>query len=57
MSGTGSSNGRYGAGEILRRRLIPRLPDAPADALLTDDGENFDPAKAWAIIGRTDRTH
>ena len=26
-----NSNGRYSAGEILRRRILPRLLDAPAE--------------------------
>ena len=50
-----NSNGRYSAGEILRRRMIPRLLDAPADALLTDAGDTFDPARAWALMMRNEK--
>ncbi|MCY4466324.1 MAG: mandelate racemase/muconate lactonizing enzyme family protein [Chloroflexi bacterium] len=45
-----NSNGRYSQSGLLRDRFIPRLLDAPPDALLTDAGENFDPAKAWDIM-------
>lgn len=45
-----TSNGRYSAGEILRRRIIPRLLDAEPAELLNDDGTNFDPARAWNIM-------
>ncbi|MGV2406659.1 UNVERIFIED_CONTAM: hypothetical protein O8I47_08960, partial [Campylobacter lari] len=45
-----NSNGRYSAGDILRRRIIPRLLDAPADQIVTDDGTNIDPTKAWDFL-------
>ncbi|MCY4146415.1 MAG: mandelate racemase/muconate lactonizing enzyme family protein [Chloroflexi bacterium] len=45
-----NSNGRYSQSGLLRDRFIPRLLNAPPDALLTDDGDNFDPAKAWDIM-------
>ncbi|WP_285189404.1 MULTISPECIES: mandelate racemase/muconate lactonizing enzyme family protein [unclassified Rhodococcus (in: high G+C Gram-positive bacteria)] len=41
-----NSNGRYSAGEILRRRIIPRLLDATPDSLLDAEGE-LDPTIAW----------
>jgi len=44
------SNGRYGQSGILRERLIPRLLAAPPEALLTEDGRNFDPFRAWQVI-------
>ena len=34
-----NSNGRYSAAGILRRRILPRLLDAPAEDLLDEDGE------------------
>ena len=43
------SNGRYSAGEILRRRIIPRLLDAAPEELLADDGQ-LDPTRAWDIM-------
>jgi D(-)-tartrate dehydratase len=50
-----NSNGRYSAGEILRRRMIPRLLAAPAEDLLTEDGTTFDPAKAWEFLMRNEK--
>jgi L-alanine-DL-glutamate epimerase-like enolase superfamily enzyme len=44
-----NSNGRYSAGEILRRRAIPRLLDADPDALLDEAGD-LDPTRAWDIM-------
>lgn len=41
-----NSNGRYSAGEILRRRVVPRLLAADPDALLAEDGQ-LDPTRAW----------
>lgn len=50
-----NSNGRYSAGEILRRRMIPRLLAAgPAD-LLAEDGDFVDPAKAWDVMMRNEK--
>ncbi len=45
-----NSNGRYSQSGLLRDRFIPRLLAADAESLLTDDGANFDPAKAWDIM-------
>ncbi len=44
------SNGRYAQSGILRDRMIPRLLKAPPETLLSDDGKNFDPFKAWRIM-------
>ena len=44
------SNGHYAQRGILRERMIPRLLNAEPEALLTDDGDNFDPFKAWEIM-------
>jgi L-alanine-DL-glutamate epimerase-like enolase superfamily enzyme len=44
-----NSNGRYSAGEILRRRAIPRLLDAAPESLL-DEAGNLDPTLAWPIM-------
>ncbi|TDD01607.1 mandelate racemase [Saccharopolyspora terrae] len=44
-----NSNGRYSAGEILRRRVVPRLLDADPDALLAEDGQ-LDPTRAWDFM-------
>ena len=45
-----NSNGRYSQSGILRDRFIPRLLRADPDALLSDDGDNLDPGKAWDIM-------
>ena len=45
-----NSNGRYSQSGILRDRIVPRLLAAQPEALLNDDGSNFDPAKAWDIM-------
>lgn len=50
-----SSNGRYSAGEILRRRIIPRLLQAAPEDLLTDDGAAIDPARAWDVMLRNEK--
>ena len=44
-----NSNGRYSAGEILRRRIIPRLLEAEPDSLLAEDGQ-LDPTRAWKFV-------
>jgi isoleucyl-tRNA synthetase len=43
------ANGRYSAGEILRRRVLPRLMDAPADTLLDENGEEMHKSKGNSI--------
>ena len=45
-----NSNGRYAQSGILEERVIPRLMKAQPSQLLTDDGQNFDPIKAWRIM-------
>ena len=49
-----NSNGRYSAGEILRRRVLPRLMDAPADSLLDEHGE-LSPSLAWDVMMRNEK--
>jgi L-alanine-DL-glutamate epimerase-like enolase superfamily enzyme len=49
-----NSNGRYSAGEIIRRRMIPRLLATPPEQLLADDG-NIDPTKAWDHMMRNEK--
>jgi D(-)-tartrate dehydratase len=50
-----TSNGRYSAGEILRRRVLPRLLQASPDDLLAEDGTFVDPAKAWDVMMRNEK--
>jgi L-alanine-DL-glutamate epimerase-like enolase superfamily enzyme len=44
-----NSNGRYSAGEILRRRILPRILDAEPGTLLDEQG-GLDHAKAWDVM-------
>jgi L-alanine-DL-glutamate epimerase-like enolase superfamily enzyme len=45
-----NSNGRYAQSGILQERVIPRLMKTAPSDFLTDDGQNFDPFKAWRIM-------
>jgi D(-)-tartrate dehydratase len=45
-----SSNGRYAQTGILRDRIIPRLLNAPLEAILDENGQNIDPSRAWKIM-------
>ena len=49
-----NSNGRYSAGEILRRRILPRLMDAPQGAILDEAGD-LSPSKAWDTMMRNEK--
>ncbi|MFM9106275.1 MAG: mandelate racemase/muconate lactonizing enzyme family protein [Chloroflexota bacterium] len=45
-----NSNGRYAPQGILRERILPRLREAPPEALLTDDLATIDPHRCWAVM-------
>jgi len=45
-----NSNGRYGQGELMRARFIPRLMEARPESLLNDAGDNLDPHRIWATL-------
>lgn len=49
-----NSNGRYSAGEILRRRVLPRLLEADPDSLLDADG-GLSPGAAWDVVMRNEK--
>src|SRR3981081_2180884 len=49
-----NSNGRYAPSGLLRDRFIPRLRAAPADSLLDETGQNFDPHRLWSVIMRNE---
>jgi L-alanine-DL-glutamate epimerase-like enolase superfamily enzyme len=49
-----NSNGRYSVGEILRRRILPRLLDVEPEALLNEAGD-LDPARAWDLMMRNEK--
>jgi len=50
-----NSNGRYAPSGLLRDRFIPRLKAAPAESLLDESGENFDPHRIWATVMRNEK--
>jgi L-alanine-DL-glutamate epimerase-like enolase superfamily enzyme len=45
-----NSNGRYGQGNLMRERFIPRIMEANPDSLLDSTGNNIDPHKIWAAM-------
>ena len=42
-----NSNGRYGQGNLMRERFIPRIMAATPQSLTSADGSNLDPHKIW----------
>ncbi len=45
-----SSFGRYGQGGLIHDRFAPRLLQASSAELSIPDGDNLDPARAWAVM-------
>ena len=45
-----NSNGRYGQGSLIRDRFAPRVLSAAPESLISDDHENLDPEKIWAVM-------
>ncbi len=45
-----NSNGRYGAGGLMRERFLPRLRDAAPDSLLDQARDNLDPFRIWSTL-------
>ncbi|MBX3658142.1 MAG: mandelate racemase/muconate lactonizing enzyme family protein [Ramlibacter sp.] len=50
-----NSNGRYGQGQLMRERFIPRLLEAEPASLVDDAGSNLDPHKIWATMFRNEK--
>jgi len=50
-----NSNGRYGQGQLMRERFIPRLMEADPASLVDDSGENLDAHKVWACMFRNEK--
>ena len=50
-----NSNGRYGAGGLLRDRFMPRLKEAPSASLLNEEGSNLDPFRIWDILMQNEK--
>jgi D(-)-tartrate dehydratase len=45
-----ASVGRYAQSGLIRERFAPRLLRAPAQDIITDDGANLDPFRAWTVM-------
>src|SRR5258706_1363866 len=45
-----NSNGRYGAGAIMRERFTPRLMEADPKTLIDEANENLDPFAIWRTL-------
>lgn len=45
-----ASMGRYAQGGLIRERFAPRLLSAPDADLVSADGRNIDPLRAWTIM-------
>lgn len=45
-----NSNGRYGQGNLMRERFMPRVLEADPASLISDDGSNIDAHKVWACM-------
>ena len=45
-----NSNGRYGQGGLIRERFRNRVLETDPAALLSETGDNIDPAKVWAAM-------
>ena len=50
-----NSNGRYGAGGLLRERFLPRLAEAKPDSLLDEQHDNLDPFKIWDTMMKNEK--
>jgi D(-)-tartrate dehydratase len=50
-----NSNGRYGQGQLMRERFIPRIMEADPASLVDDSGKNLDPHKVWACMFRNEK--
>ncbi len=50
-----NSNGRYGQGQLMRERFIPRIMEADPASLVDDSGKNLDAHKVWACMFRNEK--
>lgn len=50
-----NSNGRYAPSGLLRERFMPRLKAAPAESLLDETRDNFDPRRVWAVMMQNEK--
>ena len=45
-----NSNGRYGQGNLMRERFMPRVLETDPASLMNEDGTNIDAHKVWACM-------
>ncbi len=45
-----NSNGRYGAGSLMRERFLPRVLEADPKSLIDEKNENLDPFAIWRTM-------
>ena len=50
-----NSNGRYGQGNLMRERFIPRIMESNHNDLLNEKGNNFDPHKIWDVMMKNEK--
>jgi len=50
-----NSNGRYGQGQLMRERFIPRIMEADPASLVDDSGRNLDAHKVWNCMFRNEK--
>ena len=50
-----NSNGRYGQGNLIRERFVPRLMEAAPESLRNAAGDNLDPHRIWATMFRNEK--
>src|SRR5688500_15718920 len=50
-----NSNGRYGQGNLMRERFVPRILEADPDSLVNDAGNNLDPHKIWDCMFKNEK--
>src|SRR5690606_26893678 len=50
-----NSKGRYGQGNRMRGRFIPRVLEADPKSLVNDAGDHLDPRKIWDCINPNEK--
>ena len=50
-----NSNGRYGQGNMMRERFIPRILETKPDDLIDASGKNLDPHKIWNAMFKNEK--
>jgi L-alanine-DL-glutamate epimerase-like enolase superfamily enzyme len=50
-----NSNGRYGEHGLIRERFRDRIMEAKPEDLLSENGDNLDPHKIWAVMMKNEK--